>query len=373
MADRTIEGVRAAMRVLAQQVEVLPAVGGAQQEEERPDADEQVELILGRDEKLFEANWETDAAQLYRPLQPLTREQLHLYRYFQDGSYRSYFLGNLLEHDRETPVLFAQIGACQVHRRDDGTLQPADLEVKPYLFLALDQISEPVRQSLLDAATANDVRVVNLQEEDELGQRNPSDLRLRAQNKVRYKMHEQEVALALKRLELLEDGAWLVVDGSLQFRPLLSRFSDDSPIPRLIGVAKSFRKDPLFAVGSGARKERYTLHRLLANLDTHHRTTAFGARGGGVVFWYLRLRPQGQMDYPLMGVVKVELVNPSKQRVDSSLIDQLSGALLAERNATPHGVDRRWHAHLYPIFQAERYVQSRLMSREVIRQALRWR
>ncbi len=373
MADKTIEGVRIAMHTLAQQVEVLPAVGGAQQEEERPDAEEQVELILGREEKLFEANWETDATQLYRPLQPLTREQEHLYRYFQDGSSRGYFLGNLLEHDRETLVLFAQIGACQVHRRDDGRLKPADLVVKPYLFLALNSLSEPVRRSLLEATGANHIQVVDLQEEDELGGHTSLDLRLRALNKVRYKMHEEELSLALRRLNALEESAWLVVDGSLQFRPLLDKFSNDSSIPRLIGVAKSFRKDPLFAVGRGEFQQRYTLHRLLADLKEHHRTTAFGARGGKVVFWYLRLRPQRQMDYPLMGVIKVELVNPSKGRVDTNLIDHLSRALLAERNATPHGVDRRWHAHLYPIFQAERYVQSRLMSREVIRQALRWR
>ncbi|MCX7688991.1 MAG: hypothetical protein N2045_13580 [Fimbriimonadales bacterium] len=373
MANPAIEGVRAAMRVLAQQVEVLPAVGGALQEEEHPDADEQVELILGREEKLFEANWETNATQLYRPLQPLTREQRHLFRYFQDGSYRNYFLGNLLEHDRETPVLFAQIGACQLYRNDDGSVKPIAERVKPYLFLALDRVSESVRNALIITAQANGVEVVDLQEEDELGQRNPLDLRLHAQNKVRFKMHEQEVALALEQLNALEKDTWLVVDGSLQFRPLLSSFSDDSPIPRLIGVAKNFRKDPLFTIGKGVRQQRFTLHRLLSGLDTWHRTAVFGARGGKVVFWYLRLRPQGQLDYPLMGVIKVELVNPSKQCVDTALIDSLSQALLAERNATPHGVDRRWHAHLYPIYLAERYVQNRLMTREVIRQALRWR
>jgi len=372
MANQTIKGVREVMRALAQQVEVLPAVGGAQQEEERPDADEQVELILGRDEKLFEANWETDLKELYRPLQPLTREQLHLYRYFQDGSYRSYFLGNLLEHDRETPVLFAQVGACQLYRHEDGSVKPAKLCVNPYLFLALDRLSEPVRGALLATAQGNGVEVVDLSEDDELAQRDTLDLRLQAQNKVRYKMHELEVTLALERLDSPEDEAWLVVDGSLQSRLLLSRFSSDSPIPRLIGVAKNFRKDPRFSIGRGARAEHYSLHRLLANLDTWHRTTVFGAREGEVVFWYLRLRPQGQMDYPLMGVIKVELVNPSRKRVETGLIDQLSSALVAERNATPHGVDRRWHAHLYPIFLAEQYVQNHLMSREVVRQALGW-
>ncbi|GBC93911.1 hypothetical protein HRbin15_02413 [bacterium HR15] len=373
MTNPTIEGVRAAMRALAEQVEVLPAVGGALQEEERPDADERVEQILGRDEKLFEANWETDSNALYRSLQPIPRTKQHLYRYFQDGSYRSYFLGNLLEHDRETPVLFAQIGACQIQRQDDGSVKPVRNEVKPYLLLALDAVSEGVQETLLQTAQAKGVEVVNLAEEDELTQRSTPDLRLLAQNKVRYKMHELEVQLAQERLTALSDNEWLVVDGSLQFRPLLSQYGTDDPIPQLIGVAKNFRKDPQFAVGRGARQEGYSLHRLLADLNTWHRTTVFGAREGKVVFWYLRLRPQGQLDYPLMGVIKVELINPSKTRVDSGLIDQLSGALIAERNATPHGVDRRWHAHLYPIFLAERYVQNHLLSREVVQQALRWR
>lgn len=374
MRNQTIEGVREAMRALARQVDVLPAIGGALQEEERPDADERVEQILGRDEKLFEANWETDANRLYRPLQPIPRTEQHLYRYFQDGSYRSYFLGNLLEHDRETPVLFAQIGACQMCRRgDDGSVKPARIEVKPFLFLALDRVSEPVRNTLLQTTQANGIEVVDLEEEDELTQRNPADLRLLAQNKVRYKMHEIEVGLVQAWLDAHEGEAWLMVDGSLMFTNLLNRFESNSEIPHVVGVAKNFRKNPQFAVGRGARQERYSLHHLLAGLGKWHRTTVFGAREGTVLFWYIRLRPQGQMDYPLMGVIKVELINPSKRKVDSGLIDKLSRALIAERNATPHGVDRRWHAHLYPIFLTERYVQNQFLSREVIQQALRWR
>lgn len=50
-----------------------------------------------------------------------------------------------------------------------------------------------------------------------------------------------------------------------------------------------------------------------------------------------------------MGVVKVELVNPSREPVPSELIDEISRSLVAERSVTPHGQDRRWHAHLYPI------------------------
>jgi len=39
---------------------------------------------------------------------------------------------------------------------------------------------------------------------------------------------------------------------------------------------------------------------------------AFSAYNRQVAFWYVRLRPQGAMDYPLMGVVKCEVVTPDK-------------------------------------------------------------
>lgn len=75
----------------------------------------------------------------------------------------------------------------------------------------------------------------------------------------------------------------------------------------------------------------------------------------------------------MMGVVKVELVNPSQEPVLSDLIDKISRALVAERSVTPHGQDRRWHAHLYPIFLAERAVKESLLAREAVQQFLKWR
>jgi hypothetical protein len=118
---------------------------------------------------------------------------------------------------------------------------------------------------------------------------------------------------------------------------------------------------------------RYSIYRLLAQLPHEHRTLAFKALNGEVAFWYVRLRPQEAMDYPLMGVVKCELVTPSYVPPDSRLLDELSSALVAERSVSPHGRDRRWHAHLYPIYLAEQAIRSRFYSHEVVRQLMRWR
>lgn len=73
-----------------------------------------------------------------------------------------------------------------------------------------------------------------------------------------------------------------------------------------------------------------------------------------------------------MGVVKVELPNPSEDAVSSAVVDELSSALVAERQATPHGKDIRWHAHLYPIFLAEQAVKNGFTSMEALKAGMRW-
>jgi len=98
----------------------------------------------------------------------------------------------------------------------------------------------------------------------------------------------------------------------------------------------------------------------------------FAARSGAVAVWYVRLREQRHLDYPLMGVVKVELPRHDPSPVPSDLVDRLSSAIVAERQSTPHGRDVRWHAHLYAIFLAEQAVKNGFVSSEVLKAGLRW-
>ncbi len=111
---------------------------------------------------------------------------------------------------------------------------------------------------------------------------------------------------------------------------------------------------------------------MLAGLPYGHRTVAFSAHGGKVAFWYVRLREQKQVDYPLMGVVKVELPCPDQKPVDAELADLLSSTLVAERNVTPYGRDSRWHCHLYPIFLAEQAIKNGFHTQDVLMGMIRW-
>ena len=373
-----LRNLREVLGNLAKEVEVLSAVGGAVEDLERPDFEEREDQALNEEERVFDTIFEKSQdgtrPALYRPTPPLPRHKRHLFRYFLDGSFRSFFLGTLLEHERESPIHFAQIGACVLHRKDDGSVRREDLKIRNLLLAGKKRLSPELWNKLENAARMAGLTLVDLEERDIVSRvLSDFDLRNKAAGKVRFEMHNLEAELIRQILPKLQLSQWLVVDGSLQFQPTFKDLEQSGVIKPVLGVAKNFRKDPLFVFGRGPGAERRSIYKLLADLKPYHRTAAFSARQGKLVFWYVRLREQTQVDYPLMGVVKAELVNPSQEAVPSELIDLLSCALVAERSVTPHGQDRRWHAHLYPIFLAERAIKESLVSREVVQQFLKWR
>ena len=374
-----IQRIRDLLRQWAEKekVEVLPAAGGALEELQRPDIEELEDRVWGTGENIHDTVWERlpdgeriDPNNLYRPTPPIPRHVQHRFRYFIDGSVRSYFLGTVLEQNRDTPILYAQIGACALRREDDGTVRVHDLQTR-HLLLAEQQLCPQAWGSLQSLCPPNLLDLVDTSPQQQAWAKN-ADPRNRANGVARFRMRSLEGEMMMPLLPLLGDE-WLIMDGSLMFDPIRRILLSASTQPPVLGVSKNFRKDPQFSVRRSPRAVRYSIYRLLAQLPHEHRTLAFKALNGEVAFWYVRLRPQEAMDYPLMGVVKCELVTPNYQPPDSRLLDELSSALVAERSVSPHGRDRRWHAHLYPIYLAEQAIRSRFYSHEVVRQLMRWR
>ena len=375
---KALTSMRGILKNLSKQVEVLPAIGGAIQDLEHPDFEEREDMAMNEEEKIFDAIHEYDPSvanpPLFRFVQPLMRGQNHFYRYFLDGSFRSYFLGTMLEHERETPVLFAQVGACLLHRKDDGSVCKIALEVRNILTLSKERISRTLWNHIENLIEDSDIKLVDLTEQDIISKKLADfDLRNKAAGKICYEMHLLESEMINKALPYLSEENWMIIDGSLLFSPTLYYLRGGEETKPVVGVSKSFRKDPQFVYGRGPKGERKSIFKLLSELDFEHRTAAFKARNGEVVFWYVRLREQKHLDYPIMGIIKGELANPSKKPIPSELLDIISQALVAERSVTPHGQDRRWHVHLYPIFLAECAVKESLLRREVVQQFLKWR
>ncbi len=363
------------LRLLCTEAEVLPATGQAVVDMVIPDIDE----IYDRETSgaaTIDGIWETSPnGSLYRTLCPIHRTEHHRLRYFVDGSALTYFIGTVLEQDRSSPVQISQVGAAMVYRQDNGRISTANAETRILLTLersALsDQLWADVEQAvnrlkaqgfeLCDSATNNkDADVAQVRES-----------RPRGAHRANWYMRKLEEKLARKNQR--SSGDWLVIDGSL---------GNEYEIwngPPVIGVAKTFRRDSRFELGTGPRARKLNLYSLLKGmLEENQRTLVFarkrkdGTNEGKIVFWYVRIRPQRGLDYPLMGIIKVEMPNPGQDPVPTDLVDEISGCLVAERSVTPHGRDGRWHAHLYPIYIAERVIRSNFHSEAILKAGMRW-
>jgi hypothetical protein len=359
-----------ALAVLATEGQVLPATGQALVDLARPDIDEAYDQVSGGDRRV-DGLWERPNTSLYRSVQPLCRRDRHLFRYFLDGSTKTYFIGTLLEHERSSPVQVAQVGAAAVHREHDGRLRVVKVRHQVGLLLDKTMLSD-VLWTRLEQAVAGVSNLVlrSTGEQDDYSALGTSEPRSRGAHKANWLMREAERDIAQQHLADRQENEWLILDGSLG-----NEYLDWQGAP-LIGVAKSFRRDHIFHLGTGPRAQMVNLYGLLAGLGESERSTVFPrrkeGRSGLMAFWYVRLRPQRELDYPLMGVVKVEIPCPDGEPVDSDLADLVSSCLLAERSVTPHGRDSRWHAHLYPVAMAERVIKNSFYSEEVLKAAIRW-
>lgn len=356
-----------ALETMAQEARILPATGQAVEDLMRPDHEEVIDRLRMGDETGFDVLLEAPNRKPYVELRALHRSEQHFLRYFLDGSARTFFLGDVVEGTRRSPVHVAQIGAAAVVRRNNGQVNVAKSVHRIILMLDKKTVSFGDRvEQLVENAGARFGFHDTMEADGETEKTSPGkEPRSRAAHKAHHLMAQEEEKLG--RSLPRKDGQWLVLDASLG-KDLYS-WRD---VRQFFGVTKSFSREPIFKLPGVRGGRTVNLYELLVNLPFSARTCAFSARSGKVVVWYVRLREQRHLDYPLMGVVKVEFPNIAAAAVPSDLIDEISAALIAERQATPHGKDIRWHAHLYSIFLAEQTVKGGFVSTETLKAGLKW-
>lgn len=373
MTTLPLSFLRPAIELIGSNTSVLPATGGAFEDMAKPDVEEADDRFFGSKSDArdgFQDFAETptpDWRNLYRKTPPVYRNEKHVFRYFCDGSIKTYFLGTVIEGDRSYPLELTQIGSAIVHRKSDGSLEVAKFE-RQILLLVPHTGGRGISESLLGELRKLEnklFRVIDVEVPDDLS-KTRQDPRDKAGAKARFEMHLLETRLITEFADCRGPDEWTIIDGGV-------RRGEFIELPRTVGVAKSFDRTPTFSIRKGNKgTERRDISRLLMNLEYGCRTTAFFAHGGKVAFWYVRLRQQGEVDYPLMGVVKVEVPTPDGKPIPAELADSLSSALVAERNVTPHGLDKRWHAHLYPVFTAERVIKANFFTETVLLASIRW-
>ncbi len=367
-----IASIKPAIELISNRIDVLPATGGAVEDLQRPDEDELEDMLINREcgeITAFAETPEPSVSSLYRSTPPIFRKDNHLYKYFIDGSLRTYYLGTGIEGNRSFPIELAQIGAAVMRREDSGKVRQLGVKTRIILLIPKGQfgVSDSVWSELSQLNTKDGFfSVIDTTEKtiNTPGDPTVETLRTRAGGISRNRMHRLEIELIDLTDGLRDDNNWLILDGAVKLDYFIKT-------PNMIGVAKSFRKDPQFYFGR-KRRSRIDITSILAGLPHAHRTAAFSTHDSQVAFWYVRLRAQGEVDYPLMGVVKVELPRPDREPVEADLADLLSSTLVAERDVTPHGRDRRWHCHLYPIYQAEQTIKSNFYSQQVLMGMIKW-
>ena len=366
MTGNPFFALRPALELITQEGKVLPATGQAIEDLMRPDHAEVIDKLRAGGEEFYDVIIEAPNRQPYVVLTPVHRSERHPLRFFLDGSARTFFIGDVTEGKHRSGVHVSQIGAAAVFRKDDGQMKVSKAEHRIVLMMDKKEVSfgEQV-EKLVKQAGPRFMFHDTMEKDDETDRTAGKEPRTRAAHKAHHLMAELEDELGreLTRIE----GQWLVLDGNLGKD--LHRWSK---VPHFFSVAKSFSRTPTFSVRSGRVQKTINLYDLLSELPDSARTCAFSGRAGKVAVWYVRIRPQEHLDYPLMGVLKVEFPNPNGEAVPSDLINEISSALVSERQVTPHGKDIRWHAHLYSIFLAEQTVKNGFISTEALKAGLRW-
>jgi hypothetical protein len=357
---------------LAEGASVLPATGGAQEYLQRFDLDEHYDRIaVGDDRKVSEIR-ERPGTSIYVETPPAGRAEDHCFRLFLDGAARTTFLGTLVADSRATPVVLAQVGAAAIRREESGALRQHARRIRFLLVIDRRSLTERVWAETEARAAAGGIDLLDAAEKnpytDNAAFGTTKEPRSRAAHRANWQMRSLEFDLLDEVLGERPEGSWVITDGSLGKEFYKAQGPDG-----YIGVVKNFSKDLVFELPAarGARR-RVDLYTLLAKLSVGCRTAVFGNPDGSRAFWYVRLRGPVELDYPLMGVVKVEIPLAGGEHVDGRLVDRLSRCLVAERTVAPHGRDVRWHAHLYPISMAEQAIRTGFVSQQVLQAAVRW-
>ncbi len=290
-----------------------------------------------------------------------------LFKYFLDGSRLTYKVAEYASAGGEyLPLVAGQI-RCGATVRTNGRMKSFKiLSENAVAYTSINQedieeVESQIRQMRPRYGTQIPWRFHRY--ESASGTDRPEDLGIA---KIQAVMRALEIDLLgemVQQKQLLNAGSMLIIDGSLQFPPSMA---DDVLFENVIGVSKSF--NPNLAV----LKKDNTIGKLLVGLEHGQRTAVFKypnpraqAEQRTIGVWYIRIRDRMRMSNPLDGIVKLEKVAIGEEiesGFDSEAINNISAAILLERNVTCHGKDKRWHSHLYPVYLTEEMLKSSFLN-----------
>lgn len=307
-----------------------------------------------------------------------------LFKYFLDGSRRIYKIDDLELGKKIFPIIGGQIGVACCERQTPSKFKKALFEHNLVLSLPseadkdgrnTDQFFRSIVQKINELPK---LKQYNLNFSKILSY--PSKKLEKGEKfenlgiaKIQDEMIdcEKKIVSDLVKKNLLNQDAFLLKDGSLQYKPMKSGdFRELSKIKSnyrsVVGVSKHFNPE---LSKDKAGKSNATK---IARLPLFHRTPAFMYQTDIVstdvhfCIWYLRIRDVKYTESPFSGVVKIEKVLVTDDEIEYGLnsdeVDLISANIINERNPVAYGSDNRWANHLYPVYLTEKFVKSQYIS-----------
>lgn len=297
------------------------------------------------------------------------KSDISLFKYFLDGSRRTYKIVDFASTDgKYLPIVAGQIGTA-VCLREKKVVK--NLHLSKFNIIALPDRTggefEKIKNEI-SAIVKNNIKIDRILEykHQTNTQRPPENLAIA---KIQKEMLDEEIILIDRMVtsNLLKTDKILMIDGSLQYTNI--KTEQEYIFHNVIGVSKSFNPN-LQGILKTKGKE---IGSYLTSLNYGERTPVYkyepesGRKFKTVIgAWYLRIREKKYTKGPLEGIIKVEkIATTQKEKEDgfqTELIDEISSAILQERNVTCHGKDERWANHLYPIYLTELFIKSSFLS-----------
>ncbi|HEY4324384.1 MAG TPA: hypothetical protein VGN20_10375 [Mucilaginibacter sp.] len=306
-----------------------------------------------------------------------------LFKYFLDGSRRTYKIDDIEILRSIYPIMGGQIGVACCERISPAKFKCAEFESS--IVLSLPTIANPqgknaeqffnaltnkvnqakrFKDSLLKVTkilSYSSSRQEDAKKYEDLGIATIQDEMIDCEKRIVAGLHHRNK---------INPQHYLIKDGSLQYKPMksgdyreLTKFKNY--FRSVIGVSKMFNPE-LFK--DRANKSNADV---IAKLGLYHRTPAYMYRSeivGNVNFaiWYVRIRDAKHTESPFAGVVKIEKIlitdDENEQGLDSAEVDLITANIINERNPVCYGNDSRWANHLYPVYLTETYLKSRYLS-----------
>ncbi|ADG81313.1 hypothetical protein [Thermincola potens] len=295
-----------------------------------------------------------------------------LFKYFLDGSRKTYKIGDTTIDNKFVPVVAGQIGVAVCKRNDNGTMKNLMLSrvnvISIFKRVQKDDLDEIKRKIEKIQVYGIPFELLPYNYKSPAGHNERLEkIENSAIATIQKKMSDMEILMLtdLVNKKLLKTNEMLIIDGSLQFMQtkINGKKVDDRLFLNVVGLSKTFNPN-LRKILKTKNKEIGTI---LPNLKFGQRTPVYRypIEGRVIGAWYLRIREPKNMKNPLDGIVKLEkiAINEEKENgFETGLIDNISKSILLERNVTCYGLDPRWANHIYPIYLTEQFLKSSFLS-----------